>query len=271
MSGTRARAHDAGAHGETSTGRSAADRQSTADDPDLILVEQLQDLTLTSVTVHEFLHGLAALTAQAFSTPTDPVECAMTITRDRKPVRAAFSRSDSVSLHDIAYDFSEGPCHTAVEDRAPVYIPDLHREKRWEQYVGMTVQAGMRSVLVLPLDLETDGTATLSLYSTGPDHFDSATMKQVRDYARRITKPVRLAARLAAGGEHSADLRAAMDSRTVIDLAVGIVMAQNRCSQDEAFNILVSASGSRNIKLREIASAIVGSVSVTEAQTHFRR
>lgn len=252
-------------------GRSAEDRKRTADDLNLFLVERLQDLTLSSVTVQEFLHELATLTAKAFSIPTGLVECAMTITRDHKPVRAAFSGAPSGSLDDLQYDFTEGPCLTAIHERTVVHIPDLRREKRWEQYVALAEQAGMRSVLVLPLDLETDGVATLSLYSTRPEHFDSATVEQIQDYARRITKPVQLAARLAAGGEHSADLRAAMDSRTVIDLAVGIVMAQNRCSQDEAFNILVSASGSRNIKLRQIAERVVGSVTPAEAQTHFKQ
>ncbi|UWX97475.1 GAF and ANTAR domain-containing protein [Arthrobacter zhaoxinii] len=271
MAETGASAQDATAPWETRPGRSAEDRKSTADDLDLFLVERLQDLTLSSVTVQEFLHELAALTAKAFSIPASPVECAMTITRDHKPVRAAFSGAPSGSLDDLQYDFTEGPCLTAIHERTLVHIPDLHREKRWEQYAGVLEQAGMRSVLVLPLDLETDGVATLSLYSARAGHFDTATVEQIQDFARRITKPVRLAARLAAGGEHSADLRAAMDSRTVIDLAVGIVMAQNRCSQDEAFTMLVSASGSRNIKLRQIAERVVGSVSETEAQTHFRQ
>ncbi|MDM7991627.1 GAF and ANTAR domain-containing protein [Arthrobacter sp. zg-Y877] len=256
---------------QTPPGRSTVDRKSTADEVDLFLVERLQDLTLASVTVHEFLHDLSCLTAEAFSLPDSPVQCAMTLLRERKPVLAASSIAAAHSLGDIKYDFIEGPCPTAVLEQAAVHIPDLQREKRWPQYVDVLNQAGLHSVLVFPMDLESDGAATLSLYSTRPGYFDAATIEQVRDYSRRITKPLRLAARLVSGGEHSADLRAAMDSRTVIDLAVGIVMAQNRCNQDEAFNILVSASGSRNIKLRQIAEQVVASVSEAEAQTHFRQ
>ncbi|MGO4250098.1 ANTAR domain-containing protein [Paenarthrobacter sp. RAF54_2] len=37
-------------------------------------------------------------------------------------------------------------------------------------------------------------------------------------------------------------------------------MAQNRCSRDAAFQILVSASSHRNIKLRVVAQGIIAHV-----------
>jgi AmiR/NasT family two-component response regulator len=51
-----------------------------------------------------------------------------------------------------------------------------------------------------------------------------------------------------------------MQSRTIIDMAVGVVMAQSGSSQDEAVRILTRASNSRNIKLRDVASTVVDSV-----------
>ena len=56
-------------------------------------------------------------------------------------------------------------------------------------------------------------------------------------------------------------MRKAMDSRSVIDQAIGVVMAQNRCDAQAAFAILTRASQNRNVKLREIARATVGNVS----------
>ena len=49
-----------------------------------------------------------------------------------------------------------------------------------------------------------------------------------------------------------------MQHRTVIDLAVGIIMGQNRCgSQEEAVAILKTASNHRNMKLRDLAAELV--------------
>ncbi|WP_308159564.1 ANTAR domain-containing protein [Arthrobacter sp. ISL-65] len=56
------------------------------------------------------------------------------------------------------------------------------------------------------------------------------------------------------------DLSAAMQSRTVIDLATGAIMAQNRCGQEAAFDILRKASMSRNVKLHEVAACVVAAL-----------
>ncbi|WAP50681.1 ANTAR domain-containing protein [Arthrobacter sp. ATA002] len=64
-------------------------------------------------------------------------------------------------------------------------------------------------------------------------------------------------------------LRAALESRTTIDLAVGIIMVQNKCSQDEAFAILHRAAGNRNVKLRDLVSRVVQAVTAETVKTHF--
>jgi AmiR/NasT family two-component response regulator len=69
------------------------------------------------------------------------------------------------------------------------------------------------------------------------------------------------------------DLQTAMGTRRVIDQAIGVVMAQNRCTSEEAFRLLRQASQHRNVKLRQVATDIVTAVS-GEAPTvnaQFRR
>ena len=57
------------------------------------------------------------------------------------------------------------------------------------------------------------------------------------------------------------DMHSAMATRAVIDQALGILMAQQHCTPEVAFAILRRASQNRNVKLRDIAAAIVTSVS----------
>ena len=59
----------------------------------------------------------------------------------------------------------------------------------------------------------------------------------------------------------SEDLLQAMKSRATIEQAKGILMGAQRCSADEAFQILVRASQRENRKLREIADEIVAKTS----------
>jgi hypothetical protein len=54
-----------------------------------------------------------------------------------------------------------------------------------------------------------------------------------------------------------AQLQEALASRSTIEQALGVPMAQNRCTRDDAFGLLRRASQNRNIKLRDVASAII--------------
>ena len=46
-----------------------------------------------------------------------------------------------------------------------------------------------------------------------------------------------------------------------VDQAIGIIMGQNRCDADRAFDLLRAASQNRNVKLRTVAAEIVAAVS----------
>ena len=66
---------------------------------------------------------------------------------------------------------------------------------------------------------------------------------------------------MAERSEMSAHLQAALASRAVIDHAVVIIMGQNRCTVDDAFEVLRAISQNRNVKLRDVAADLVTAVS----------
>ena len=67
--------------------------------------------------------------------------------------------------------------------------------------------------------------------------------------------------RLAERTEMSENLQSALVSRAVIDQALGVIMGQQRCTADEAFEVLRTISQNRNVKLRDIATDMVTAVS----------
>ena len=69
-----------------------------------------------------------------------------------------------------------------------------------------------------------------------------------------------VAMRIAEHSQEAANLRVALTSRSTIDNAVGILMGQQQCTAEEAFDLLRRASQHRNIKLRELAAQIVEGV-----------
>jgi len=78
-----------------------------------------------------------------------------------------------------------------------------------------------------------------------------------------------LSVRLNRAQNRADDLEAALESRTAINLACGVIMAQNRCSQAEAMEILTRVSSNRNRKLRDVATELIQQLSGDRIQTHF--
>ena len=78
-----------------------------------------------------------------------------------------------------------------------------------------------------------------------------------------------LAVRYADERDRAENRAKAMLNRTVIDMAIGVVMARSGCSTEEAFDVLKRASNNRNVKLRDVAAEIVQHVHPAPPQTVF--
>lgn len=122
----------------------------------------------------------------------------------------------------------------------------------------------------IPIRLDSGASAGLDFYSTEPLTFDEQGIVVAEGLARVTSRSLRLAVRIAHLSEEARDRQAAMESRTAIDMAVGAIMAQNRCGQDEAIGILRRASSARNVKVKDLSEGILASLGHTgPIRTHF--
>ncbi|WP_253905634.1 ANTAR domain-containing protein [Arthrobacter sp. H5] len=102
------------------------------------------------------------------------------------------------------------------------------------------------------------------------DVFDDNAVSMAEGFARDASRSLCLAVRMAKLSDNNKQLKAAMEHRTTIDMAVGVIMGQNQCDQAEAISILGDASSARNIKLRDVAAAVLTSTGQKEpVTTHF--
>jgi AmiR/NasT family two-component response regulator len=67
-----------------------------------------------------------------------------------------------------------------------------------------------------------------------------------------------VALRIADSDSRVESLLGGLDSRTTIGQAVGLLMAQERCTAEQAFDLLRIASQRRDVELRDVAAGIVG-------------
>jgi GAF domain-containing protein len=229
------------------------------------------ELLLESQDIASFLDALSVRIAQALSTDGDEVWCAVTLLRPKRSSTVASSSPAAEALDEIQYHYGDGPCLTASRENRLVHVPDTRTDPRWPEYGRAAAAHGVLSALGVPLDLAGEAAAALDVYADRPHKFDRATIEVIQREVASASSALRLAVRMEKHRDAEADLKAAMASRTTIDLAVGIVMGQNRCTQEQAFDILRSASSHRNVKLRDLAAELVATVGQGPATTHFDR
>jgi GAF domain-containing protein len=229
----------------------------------------LHELLLTSEDITGFLNTFTASIAEALSVDGEQVWCAVTLLRPKRSTTVAASDARAEALDEIQYHYGDGPCLTAAREHRLVYVADTRTDPRWPAYGKAAAEAGILSALGVPLELGGEAIAGLDVYTGTPNAYDQATVEVIQRQVAEASTILRLAVRLARHRDTEADLQAAMASRTTIDLAVGIIMGQNRCTQEKAFEILRAASSHRNVKLRDLAADLVAQVGKGPASTHF--
>ena len=234
------------------------------------VAEQLQDLVLDSIDVGDFLLELSEYSASLAAEAGGPdLDCAVTLHRRRRSLTGAGSSPRAKILNEIQEKMGQGPCITALEEQRTIVIENTANETRWPDYAQLLLAETIHSVLAVPLSLEQDAAASLNFFSPTPHLFTYAMVSSAEQYACQAQKALRLAVRIGSKQQLAEDLQEAMKSRTIIDLAVGVIMGQQRCSQQEAFEILSRASSTRNQKLRHLAQEILTNLTNDGIHTHF--
>jgi len=224
------------------------------------LKHRLHEAVAQSEDVLAYLDLLTRTAVETLGSPSREVFCGVTLLRPRKAGTVSSSSEHALRMDEVQYTFDDGPCLTAARKEHEVYLSDVQGLPLGSEYRLAMEEFGIRSVLATPISLPADSYSALNLYSSESDAFDPHARRLARRFADEAAKSMRIAVHIANLADTGTDLRAAMDSRHLIDTAVGVIMSQNRCSQEEAFSLLRAASSSRNIKLRDLAQSIVESI-----------
>jgi GAF domain-containing protein len=231
--------------------------------------EDLYELILSTDDLGRFLDEFTRSAVSYLSRTGTEALGGITLLRPKKAVTIAGSSERVLLFDELQYAHADGPCLSACRSGQTVLVGDARTDLRWPEYLGEIAGHGIGSVLAVPFDLRDGEQAALNLYADHPWAFEPAAVQEVKEFTTRTSVALRLAVRMGRKTDLETNLRAALDSRTAIDLAVGIIMAQNRCGQEEAVKMIHDASSARNLKMREVAARIVAQVGQRPADTHF--
>jgi hypothetical protein len=124
-------------------------------------------------------------------------------------------------------------------------------------------------VLAVSLRLGTGAQCVLTFFAPGKNLFSPTAIALATALADTGSRSLEMALKLRAALSAAENLRTAMETRTSINIACGVIMGQNQCSYNEAFAILAKASSHRNIKVRKVADSILESLPGGLPRTHF--
>jgi ANTAR domain len=179
----------------------------------------------------------------------------------RTPVETA---PEATELDQAQYRQNSGPCVDAADPAGPAYVlsPDLSHETSWPSFTAAAIAHGYAAVLSTALLSAPEPswfTGALNIYSRRAGGLDT----DARDLAFLFATHASLALAgvrdrqdLAECREGAIELRKAIESRTVIGQATGILMARRGLTADEAFAVLSRTSQNHNIKLADLAGIL---------------
>jgi len=153
-------------------------------------------------------------------------------------------------LDELQQREGAGPCLDAARSQSVIRIEDVGTDSRWPTFAEQATAAGVRSMLCLPLHVDTSLFGTLSVYADTPRAF-----KDVTESVARVLAV--LAAITLSESRGRANLERALESRDLIGQAKGIIMQARRITADEAFALLVRRSQETNTKLLDVAEDVV--------------
>ncbi len=170
----------------------------------------------------------------------------------------ASSSEETRLLEIFQLQNDQGPCLDCVRTGAAVVSGDLDADRtRWPLFASFAVDAGFRSVAALPLRLREQTIGGLNLFDdravpVPPD--DQRLAQALADVATIGILQQRSAHRSTMLAEH---LQRALNSRVVIEQAKGVLAERGGLSTEEAFDSLRLYARDQNIKLTDLAVAIV--------------
>src|SRR2546421_1777469 len=217
-------------------------------------LSELAGLLLSTDSFEELLQRVAELSVWAIESVAT---CGITLAQDDRVITAASSDALARQLDEQQYEHDMGPCLQSLTSGEVVEAVDLAAEHRWGPYPTLAMAHGILSILSTPLIVDDKPVGVLNLYARTPRAFSALDRQLAELLAGQAAIAITAALRHYDEVTLSDHLPIALSSRSVIDQAIGIVMAQRRCDPEEAFATLRTISQRRNIKLRDIAAELV--------------
>jgi hypothetical protein len=221
-----------------------------------IAFAELGQMKLDESDLEAVLGRVAELAKQALPGAAD---ASVTLVESDRAYTVAFTGKLALDLDETQYQDGYGPCLEVAQSSGTVAVADMAAETRWPAFARQALAAGVRSSLSVALPLQEAVVGALNIYATQPASFDPDAIELARTFAGYAAVAIANARLYQITATLADNMRRAMETRAVIEQAKGIIIAQEHCPPEYAFELLTRLSQTTHRKLRDCATDLVTS------------
>jgi len=224
-------------------------------DPDVLRgLGEIHSLLLGQDDLHSTLRVVAEIAVRTIP----GCDCAgVTLVENDRVTSTACTDALCAEIDAAQYETGEGPCVDAIRTETVMRLGDASGDERWTSFGALAERHGVSSVLGLPLEVGGEALGALNLYGKKRQAFtdrDTEIGNVLAVHGAIVLANAKVFEDVARRNEQ---LTKALESRGIIERAKGVLMEREKCSADEAFEMLVRASQALNRKLRAVAEDVV--------------
>jgi transcriptional regulator with GAF, ATPase, and Fis domain len=174
-------------------------------------------------------------------------------------LRVIASSSEQMHLLELfELQTDEGPCLECFQTGNTVTHNDLSTATaRWPKFAPEAISNGFHSVHALPMRLRGNVVGALNLFQAEMEGIDNEGVIAAQAFADIATIAILQYRATLESHELMDQLNTALNTRIVIEQAKGIVAEHERLDMEQAFNTLRGHARSHNLRLADVATAVV--------------
>lgn len=216
---------------------------------------KLADTMVADFDMTDFLHFLTNRSVQLL----DVSAAGLLLADPGGKLRVMAASSEAARLLELfEIQNDQGPCLDCFRTGEPVQAGDLAAAaRRWPKFIAATQRAGFAAFQAMPMRLREQIVGALNLFRVSPGALsptevlvgqalaDAATIGLLHERSTRQSKML------------TEQLQTALNSRVVIEQAKGKLAERLGLDVDQAFNLLRDFARNHNLRLPDLARALV--------------
>ena len=170
----------------------------------------------------------------------------------------AATSEEARKLEAFQLQRDEGPCLDCYQTGQPVSVADLRlHAQRWPRFAAVAVEQGFASVHAIPMRLRDDRLGALGLFGTTPGTLNDEDLKLAQGLAHVAAIAIVHATNAPEKTGVLTALQSAVASRSVLEIAKGVIAETHSIDTQEAFTRLRDHAHQHHQHLDVVAREVV--------------